>query len=224
MLQNFLFKIWLDEKVSFQNLTHCIFFQFKIWQVMKCSNSKSCFLKKLEKCKICRFYQVKRTKTWFFGCKPFFRNLTCRKFFNSKSNALYFFQATIWRVVKLLNQNLTRCENFVPKSNALYFFYLKIWHVVKLFIQNLLFKSFFQILAELLSKCFQHQKTTCWKKTMARGKNIFLRVCGMCLSHVWHYLFGYCVLYGNWVLDGCDDYNICTTNWFIQTSLELKNG
>ena len=44
----------------------------------------------------------------------------------------------------------------------------------------------------------------------------------MCLSHVWYYLFGYCVLYDTWVLDGCDDYNICTTNWFIQISLEFR--
>ena len=44
----------------------------------------------------------------------------------------------------------------------------------------------------------------------------------MCLSPVWYYLSGYCVLYGNWVLDGCDDYIICTTNWFIQISLEFK--
>ena len=34
--------------------------------------------------------------------------------------------------------------------------------------------------------------------------------------------FGYCVFYGNLVLDGCDDYIICTTNLFIQISLELK--
>ena len=43
----------------------------------------------------------------------------------------------------------------------------------------------------------------------------------MCLSHVWYYLLGCCVLYGNWVLDGCDDHIICTTNR-LQISLEFK--
>ena len=41
------------------------------------------------------------------------------KIFTSKTNALYFFQSKIWRVVKLLNQNLTRCGNFVSKSDAI---------------------------------------------------------------------------------------------------------
>ena len=44
----------------------------------------------------------------------------------------------------------------------------------------------------------------------------------MCSSHIWNYLFAYCVLYGNNVLDGCDDYIICTTNWYIQSSLEFR--
>ena len=44
----------------------------------------------------------------------------------------------------------------------------------------------------------------------------------MCLSHVWYNFFGYCLLYGNWVLDGCDNYIICTTNWFIQIPLEIR--
>ena len=57
--------------------------------------------------------------------------------------------------------------------------------------------------------------------TTAWGKKVFLRVCGMCFSHVWYYLFGYCVPYGISVLDGCDDYIICTTNWYIQFSFEL---
>ena len=43
----------------------------------------------------------------------------------------------------------------------------------------------------------------------------------MCLSHVWYYLSGYCVLYGTWVLDGSDVYIICNTNWFIKISLEF---
>ena len=56
--------------------------------------------------------------------------------------------------------------------------------------------------------------TFCWK--------IFLPVCGMCLSHNWYNLFAYCILYGTWILDGCDDYIICTTNWYIQIPLDFK--
>ena len=44
---------------------------------------------------------------------------------------------------------------------------------MKFFIQNLLFKSSFQILAALLSECYQHQRTTCWIMTMAWDKKIF---------------------------------------------------
>ena len=47
-------------------------------------------------------------------------------------------------------------------------------------------------------------------------------VCGMCLSHFPYYLIGYCVLYGNWAIDRCDEYIICTTNWFIQTSVKFR--
>ena len=84
------------------------------------------------------------------------------------------------------------------------------------------FKSSFQILAEISSICYQHQRSTCWKLTTALGKKIFLRVCGMGLYQSWYNLFGYCVLHGNWVRDGCDDYIICTTNIFIQISLEFR--
>ena len=44
----------------------------------------------------------------------------------------------------------------------------------------------------------------------------------MCLSHNWYNLFGYCVLYGTWVLVGCVDYIIYTTHSFIQISLEFR--
>ena len=44
---------------------------------------------------------------------------------------------------------------------------------------------------------------TAWEKN-------FSRVCGMCLSHVWCYVFDYCILYGNWVPDGYDDFIIGT--------------
>ena len=42
------------------------------------------------------------------------------------------------------------------------------------------------------------------------------------MSHIWYYLFAYCVLHGNWVLDGCDDYIICTINWFIQIPFDFR--
>ena len=44
----------------------------------------------------------------------------------------------------------------------------------------------------------------------------------MCLSHVWYYLFANCVLDGTWVHDGCDYCIYCTTNWFLQISLEFR--
>ena len=44
----------------------------------------------------------------------------------------------------------------------------------------------------------------------------------MCLPHVCYNLFLYCVVYGAWVFDGCVDYIICTTNSFIQISLDFK--
>ena len=44
----------------------------------------------------------------------------------------------------------------------------------------------------------------------------------MCLSDNWYNFFAYCVLYGTWILVGCVDYNICTTKWFIQISLEFR--
>ena len=44
----------------------------------------------------------------------------------------------------------------------------------------------------------------------------------MCLSHNWYNLSCYCVLYGTWVLVGRVDYIICTTNWYIQISLEVR--
>ena len=44
----------------------------------------------------------------------------------------------------------------------------------------------------------------------------------MRLFHFCYYLFPDCVLYGAWVLDGCHDYISCTTDWFIQSSLEFR--
>ena len=169
------------------------FFQFKIWRIVffliqnltrnEFFNLKSCFLKKHENCKLCRFCGVKWSKTRFFECKNFFKiwlvknfliqslarcifliqNLTRCKSFNSKSDALWKFCFKNWRVVFISIQNMTRCKSFS----------FKIWRVVEFFIQNLLFKRYFQIFTEILSKCYRHQRTTCWKMTTACCKNSF---------------------------------------------------
>ena len=66
----------------------------------------------------------KENQNVIFWMQTIFQKLTCRKIFNSKHNALYFFQPKIRRVVEPLYQNLTRFENFVSKSDALEQFYL----------------------------------------------------------------------------------------------------
>ena len=80
----------------------------------------------------------------------------------------------IWLKIKSLvfftNQNLTRCKLFKSKSDVFHFFYFWIWQVVNFFIQDLLFKSFLQILVELLPKCCQRQRTIWWIMTKAWGK------------------------------------------------------
>ena len=57
--------------------------------------------------------------------------------------------------------------------------------------------------------------TTAWAK-------FFFWVFGMFLLHTLYYLIGYCVLYSKWLLDGCDDYMICTSNWFKQIFLDFR--
>ena len=117
----------LDGWLLSENLTCCIFLKWKndafnttlnkyffksqIWRVVNLSNGnltrievfnwKLYFLKKHQKWKICLFHGVKWTKTWFFGCKHFFKT---------------------WHVQKILIQNLTRCVFFNPKSDALWNF------------------------------------------------------------------------------------------------------
>ena len=150
------------------------------------------------------FSRSKRNQSVNFWMQTLFKILHVKKIlFQNLTRCLF----PIWRVVKLLNQILICCI----------FFKFKIWQVVKLFIQNLLVKPSLQFVAELLSR-----KNLCDNEDFLRWKD-FLPVCGMCLSDVWHYLFGSCVLYGAWVLDGWDDYIICTTNWFVQNSLEFRN-
>ena len=51
----------------------------------------------------------------------------------------------------------------------------------------------------------------------------FIHECVVCVClTLGTIFFADCALYGNWVLDGCDDYIICTANWFIQISLEFN--
>ena len=73
------------------------------------------------------FSRSKMNQTWLFECKQFFK---------------------VWHVEKFLIQNLTRFF-FNLKCDLFYFFQSKIWDVVEIFIQTLLFKSTFQIFAEL---------------------------------------------------------------------------
>ena len=136
------------------------------------------------------------------------------KIFNSDSDALYFFKI----------QNLTHCFVSNSKSDPLHFcdwksetsyffenfnlkrcfFKYKIWHVVKILIETLLFESRFQILAQNLSKYYQHQRTTCWKKATACVKKLSCEcVAGACIT--FGIFFAFCDLCGNWVLGGFDD-------------------
>ena len=145
------------------------FFKMKTWRVQydfenvffsipnptRCKSFKSKFdaywnfqfkimlLKKHQKSKKTRFRGVKWTKSDFLHAN-FFQNLTCRTFFNSKSNALYFFQSKIWRFVKPSNQNLTRLESFISKSDALEKMNSKSEKFKNSFLRNVSFISFFK--------------------------------------------------------------------------------
>ena len=173
-----------------------LFFQDKIQNITRDEvfNAKSCFLKKHEKCQICRFHGVKWTKTWFFEWKHFFRNLTCRKMFNSNSNVMHFFSL----------QNLTSCKTFESKSDA---FFFKIWHIVNFYFKVCFSNQIFRFSLIII-------------KVQTKSKNNLLDNddglrCGLCLSHVWYFFFGYYFLNGKWVRDWCDDYITCTIKWPI---------
>ena len=126
---NFFIESPRRRKKIFQNLTRYIFFKsksdalyfFSIRNLKRNEvfNRKSSFLKKHDKGEICPSHGVKWTKTWFFQCGKIFKIWHVEKFFDSKSNALYFFQIRTWCVVKLLNQNMTCCKFSILKSNTL---------------------------------------------------------------------------------------------------------
>ena len=88
------------------------------------------------------FSRSKKNQNVIFWMPTFFQNVTCPNFFNSKSNALYFFQSKIWRFVKLFNQNLTGFEIFTPKSDALEKLNSKS-DKLKIIFRNLIFILFF---------------------------------------------------------------------------------
>ena len=44
-----------------------------------------------------------------------------------------------------------------------------------------------------------------------------------CVCFIFGTIFlNFAFFYGNWVLNGCDDYFICTNNWYNQISLEFR--
>ena len=140
-----------------------------------------------------------------------FQNLTRCKIYNSQFNALLNFQIKIWCVVKFLNQNLTPCFSF--------------WNLTrcKIFIS----KSCFLYPSLRFSMKFYQNVSNIREKPAGKWQRPGLKkipVCGMCLSHIWYYLFGYCARYGKWILHACDDSIICTTNWFLQISWSSETG
>ena len=107
-------------------MTRCIFLYSKSVTYRK-FQFKIMLFKKARKMQNMSFSRSKRSQNVIFLDANIFQNLTCRKNSNSKSNAMYFFQFKIWRVVKTSNQNLTRWENFSSKSDKLQNFFSKIW-------------------------------------------------------------------------------------------------
>ena len=120
------FKMWRILKKLIWFLTHCSmltsksealsFFNFKIWRVgishFKISHvtkifiSEWCFLKSTNFEKHVVFTEQKNQNV-ILWMQKFFQYLTFWKTFQSESNAAYFFQSQIWRVVKFLYQYVT---------------------------------------------------------------------------------------------------------------------
>ena len=126
----FFYKIW-PCFFSIQILTRCIFSIQKLTPNELVFEYRVMLFKKARKMQNVSFQRSKKNQNVIFWMQRFFQNLTVWKIFISKSNARYFFQSKIWRVVKLLNQNRTLSQNFVSKSDVLFFF--ETWHVVNYF-------------------------------------------------------------------------------------------
>ena len=102
-------KLTFRKKKLIQNLTYC-----------KSFNSKSRFLRKPEKGKMCRFHGVKWSKTWLFKSKYSFKTWRLLNFYFKFSLVLFF-----------LVQNLSRFNFFNSYSNVLDFFKFKIRRILK---------------------------------------------------------------------------------------------
>ena len=107
----------------------------------------------------------------------------------------------MWRVVFFCFENLTHCKLFYSKSAFQIIFSDSRWFIIK------------------ISTYIKEQLVEKWQGLEVQ--RLF--------TSVWHVFvsrliltFGSCVLYGNWVLGGCDDYIFCTTNWFTKIYLEFK--
>ena len=178
-----------------------------------------------------RILRGKLNQNRIFCVQIFFKIVLFRKFFcwkscflkiifSSKSCFLGSFFSWKTCFLKIYSSsNLTRCRTFNSKSDALYFFQFRIRNMKIFSIQNLLFKSCFQILAELLSKWYKEKRVAKWQLLCVKG--FFMSVWHVFVSQLVQF-FADCILYGNGVLDGCFDYIICTTNWFIQIFLDFR--
>ena len=112
-------------------------------------------------------------------------------------------------------------KKFHFKINEFQIFEFEFWHDVTFSNHNLnvIFSFRFSLNCYQIVTNIQEQPIWKWQQL---GVKIFSRLCGMCLLHMWYYLIECCLLSGNWAHDECDDCIICTTNWFIQISLEFK--
>ena len=129
------------EKIYFKTMPCTKFFSFKIRLFRKTFFFKIVLSKTAPETQKLRILRGKLNEIEIYYVQSFLQNLLWKinfsfniilfknlsflkiwgvvKKFNSKCNALYFFQSKIWRVVKLLNENWTRWDKFVSKSDAL---------------------------------------------------------------------------------------------------------
>ena len=83
--------------------------------------------------------------------------------------------------------------------------------------QNLLFVLSFQILAEFLSKRYQHHRTTCWKVTLAWSKKNFMSVWHVFVSQL---VLSFCLLRSLWQLGSWWLWWLCHLHYqFLYTNL-----
>ena len=156
------------------------------------------------------FSRSKLNQNVIFECKQFFKFWQEENFLIQNLTRCIFFQSKIWRVVKLSNKNLMRCIFFILKSVT-----------YKFLSESCFSKGIFRFSLNFYQTATNIKEWLVGNWRPLGVKDFFTSVWYV-FSHFCYYLFGYCVLYGAWVLDGCDDYIICATNWFIQISLALR--